>query len=510
MPHRAYSDVKAFLLYRDRDFSAGHELVWNERDLSSDLELDILFRCMAGSDAALLEMAKSVVLSSRANDLDTIRFRQVIVRDALKNPAIVREMYAIAVDVLDCERKNYWGAFRRHPSAILRRATDVLEMLVRALERLRTIADESGVTFESDGFTTLFAMLERELSDEYFARVRAHLKAVTFREGMLISAGLGDGNKGVHYTLRAVTTKKQSWITRLVTVQPESYSFRLHPRDESGARALSELRDRGINLVANALAKSADHIVAFFKMLQAELAFYVGCINVHERLAAKGEPTCFPEAASSSERSLTFEGLYDLSLALTVNERVVGNDGALDGKSVAIVTGANQGGKSTFLRSVGQAQLMMQCGMFVPATSFRANLCEGLATHFKREEDAGLDSGKLDEELRRISEIVDHVRPDGMILFNESFAATNEREGSEIARQTTLALMARNIKVFFVTHQFDFAGGLFRRGLPSVVFLRAERDGDGKRDFKIVAGQPLQTSFGRDVFDRVFARDTVA
>ncbi len=244
-------------------------------------------------------------------------------------------MYAIAVDVLDCERKNYWGAFRRHPSAILRRATDVLEMLVRALERLRTIADESGVTFESEGFTTLFAMLERELSDEYFARVRAHLKAVTFREGMLISAGLGDGNKGVHYTLRAVTTKKQSWITRLVTVQPESYSFRLHPRDESGARALSELRDRGINLVANALAKSADHIVAFFKMLQAELAFYVGCINVHERLAAKGEPTCFPEAASSSERSLTFEGLYDLSLALTVNERVVGNDGALDGKSVA-------------------------------------------------------------------------------------------------------------------------------------------------------------------------------
>ena len=64
-----------------------------------------------------------------------------------------------------------------------------------------------------------------------------------------------------------------------------------------------------------------------------------------------------------------------------------------------MITGANQGGKSTFLRSVGLAQLMMQCGMFVAAESLRASVGQRLFTHYKREEDAAMESGKLDEEL---------------------------------------------------------------------------------------------------------------
>ena len=61
------------------------------------------------------------------------------------------------------------------------------------------------------------------------------------------------------------------------------------------------------------------------------------------------------------------------------------------GKSLVIITGANSGGKSTFLRSVGLAQLMMQCGMFVTARILRASVCQQIFTHFIREEDAGHD-----------------------------------------------------------------------------------------------------------------------
>ena len=118
-----------------------------------------------------------------------------------------------------------------------------------------------------------------------------------------------------------------------------------------------------------------------------------------------------------------------------MKDRVIGNDVTGDQKALVMITGANRGGKSTFLRSIGLAQLMMQCGMFVPAESFRANVCHGVFTHFKREEDSSMGSGKLDEELRRMSGIVDQISPYSMALFNESFASTNEREGSEIARQ---------------------------------------------------------------------------
>ncbi len=70
---------------------------------------------------------------------------------------------------------------------------------------------------------------------------------------------------------------------------------------------------------------------------------------------------------------------------------------------LVMITGANQGGKSTFLRSIGLAQLMMQCGMFVPAESLSSNVCDGIFINFKREEDATMKCGKLDEELSRMS-----------------------------------------------------------------------------------------------------------
>ena len=106
-------------------------------------------------------------------------------------------------------------------------------------------------------------------------------------------------------------------------------------------------------------------------MLKTELAFYVGCLNLHDRLAAKGEPVCFPAPALAGERKHRFSGLYDVCLSLHMEGRVVGNSVEADGKNLTIITGANQGGKSSFLRSIGLAQLMMQCGMFVGARVLR-------------------------------------------------------------------------------------------------------------------------------------------
>lgn len=196
--------------------------------------------------------------------------------------------------------------------------------------------------------------------------------------------------------------------------------------------------------------------------------------------------------------------LYDVCLALTMKQTVVGNSVNADNKDLLIITGANQGGKSTFLRSIGLAQLMMQCGMFVPAESFCANLCEGLFSHYKREEDKTMKSGKFEEELGRMSDIADLVRSNSLILFNESFAATNEREGSEIAGQIVRALLQKGVKVFFVTHQYEFAHGFYEKKLKNALFLRAERQTDGERTFKLSEGEPLQTSYGEDLYRTIF------
>jgi hypothetical protein len=119
--------------------------------------------------------------------------------------------------------------------------------------------------------------------------------------------------------------------------------------------------------------------------------------------------------------------LRDACLALRI-DGIVGNDVDADGKSLVIVTGANSGGKSTFLRGAGLAQLMMQCGMFVAAGSFRASVCKGVFTHFIREEDASMISGRLDEELGRMSAIADQIsRNAGCCLTSRSRLPTSAK-----------------------------------------------------------------------------------
>jgi DNA mismatch repair ATPase MutS len=495
--------MKAFLMHRDRDFDLQQEFPPHEEALTQDLELSTLFSAMALGDKVLFAVAKKAVLSS-LSDLDTILYRQDVLRDCMNNSSIIRDIYDIAVASIAREKTGYWSLLRDFPDTILQRSIEVLQMFVGALKELRNIADEHADQFQSEGFTVFFAMLKRELSDEYFATVQRHLRQLKFRDGVLISAELGQGNKGTNYILRKPRDRKENWIERILEQKPRSYTFHLHPRDESGAKALSELHDRGINLVANALAQATDHILSFFSMLQTELAFYVGCLNLESKLEQKGEPMSFPLPVAPGERKHSFAGLYDICLALSLEQKIVSNELVADKKDLTIITGANQGGKSTFLRSIGVAQLLMQCGMFVPAESFCANVCEGIFTHYRREEDTTMKSGKFDEELSRMSGIVGHLKPNSMLLFSESFAATNDREGSEIARQIVCALLEKQIKIFFVTHLYEFAHGFYEKNMANAIFVRAERQDDGGRTFKLREGEPLQTSYGEDLYKRIF------
>ena len=481
----------------------------NSDALSQDLELSTLFNAMALGDKFLHDVTSKAVLQN-LRDNEEIKYRQGVLRDVLANPLIVRQLYDLTIETREREKKIGTWVYNRWPSSILGKAVESLQMYVAMLKQLRGIGTYNGNRFSSEGFKRLFAMLDKELSDDYFLAIEGHLRLLKLRKGVLVSAELGKGNKGANYTLRKSKDETRSWITRWLAPKPAAYTLYLQPRDESGANALGELRERGINSVANALAQSNDHILSFFGMLRIELAFYVGCLNLHEQLLKKGEPIAFPIPAGPGERKLAFDGLYDVCLTLKIDRRVIGNELNADGKEFVIITGANQGGKTTFLRSIGLSQLMMQCGMFVGAKSFSANACSGIFTHYKREEDATMKSGKLDEELGRLSEIVDHIGPESVLLFNELFAATNEREGSEIAREVTSALLEKGVKIFFVTHLYDFAHSADEKNPGTSIFLRAEREFDGARTFRLIEGKPLETGYGEDLYNAVFGAQLAA
>jgi hypothetical protein len=492
--------MKAFLMHADQDFDTGCELPPNADALTQDLELNTLLNVMAAGDPLLFEVARRALLQS-LTEPEAITYRQQVLADCLESPAVPRDLYAIAGEALEAQR-TVWGSIleRDSPRLILRTSVRKMEILTGFLRRLRQLADIHANRVASAGLSRFFSMLVQELSDDYFDLIEGYLKELNLKGGVRFSAHLTTGNKGAEYTLRRAPD--QGFIARMLN--RSGYSFTVLERDEAGSVALAELEDRALNQVADALARSVDHVLDFLRMLRTEVGFYIGCLNLADALTTLGGARAMPDVLPINEVTLRASGLYDVCLALTLKQPVVANDVEADEKSLVMITGANQGGKSTFLRSVGLAQLIAQCGMFVAAESYCANACTGVFTHYKREEDETMESGKLDEELARMSGIADQIHAGCLLLCNESFASTNEREGSQIARQIIDAMLAENIKVVFVTHMFDLAGTYYERQMSTTLFLRAARAEDGARSFRLSAGAPLPTSYGEDTYLKVF------
>ena len=94
-----------------------------------------------------------------------------------------------------------------------------------------------------------------------------------------------------------------------------------------------------------------------------------------------------------------------------------------------------------------------------------------------------------------------------MILLNESFASTTEKEGSVIAYDIVKALTEAGVKVLTVTHLLSYAQRVYaeagQRPDSGVEFLSAQRREDGRRTFRMVQHAPELTSFGLDLYEEL-------
>lgn len=493
--------MKVQLLRPDSNHRHEHIITKEEEIVLQDLELNAVIEAMSLDDRYLKENIKKYLLSTET-DVDILKYRQDCIKDCINNPIAIRNLYAYAEETIKKKSNHYWGFTSTSLSTVLYASVNMLKMLAEMLYKLRLIADEHNNGFKSQGFHDFFSMLQDELSDEYLEEMKVQLKELEFSNGILISSELGNNNQGINYVLR----RQKKGLLNSIKWQ-FTPSFIINERDEAGWRDFNLRTEIATNKVTNALYQSSEHVLTFFENLRLELAFYIGCLNLYERLERINAPICYPDPKLPNKFTLTCDGLYDIALALTTQKMVVGNQISGVDKSLFIVTGANQGGKSTFLRSIGQAQIMMQCGMFVSANGFSANLCQGVYTHFKKEEDKTMKHGRLDEELFRLSETLKEIKPNSLILFNESFSSTNEREGSEIASQITRALLEQNHKIFFVTHFYIFASIMKELNNPNYAFFQAERLDSGKRTFRIIEGLPEKTSYGLDLFSKIFKEE---
>ena len=238
----------------------------------------------------------------------------------------------------------------------------------------------------------------------------------------------------------------KSTIAKIVefknSLAPNSFSSKLTPAIEKQVEALEQ------NIVNYAMSFTRSFIEkfsGFFEQLMLQTAFYRGAVNLRHHMKRSGIEYCFPTVCDN--KNLSFIELKEFVMCMEQRVNAVGNTCSILNKQLVIITGANQGGKSTFLRSVGIAQVMMQAGLPVAAEDFSSGIFPSLFTHFTRREDSAMNSGRLDEELGRMNSIIENLDDRSLVLLNESFATTTEVDGSIIAYDIIKALNEAGVKI---------------------------------------------------------------
>ncbi len=489
--------MRVNLLYKDRNLEKT-KIGEIEENLIKDLGLDIIADEMSKGD----ELTKEVVIQILIQPLiekDEIVYRQEIAKDALININLFKKLNKLADDVIESKKKSMFWMMNKKPSGVLFSNVRMMEVLIEHLLELKKIFENPG-NVTSEGLKTLIKNTGKILTQDYIGQLKHLLKILEFKEIITFSTKLGYANKLSDFVLRF---KEEKGAFLKFFSKDRGYSFTIDERDQAGFRALSEIKDKALIDTAKLVHTATMSVLRFFEILKEETSFYIAVNNLYEAIQNKGYWSCFPNINDDFARR-NVEDLYDLSLMFVTNDKIIPNDLNQKGELATFIVGANQGGKTTFLRSLGIAQIMFQAGLFVPAKSFNSHICSGIFTHFKKEEDIHLESGKLDDELKRMDEIVKKVKPHSIILQNESFASTNEQEGSEIATQILKAFKENSIETFYVTHMYTLAKTFLNS--EDVRYLVVEVDSKGKRSFKVKPGKPQSTSFGKDLFYKVFGK----
>ena len=202
------------------------------------------------------------------------------------------------------------------------------------------------------------------------------------------------------------------------------------------------------------LREAIDTLVGYID----ETAFCLEVAGFVRSAAAKGIEYCF--ARISTERVYIADSLRDITLLAQNVTNIVPNDVYFDeSERFYFLVGANGGGKTTYLRAIGQNLLLFLCGAPVFASS--ASIYP-----FRHPETVFADSCDGDVIRERLSEIL----PDSFLLLNEIYSSLDEERGLAYALDCAARLSRAGSFGLFVTHFY----GVRQSGLPLLETLTAD------------------------------------
>lgn len=465
-------------------------LTTSQKAVMADLELQPIVDIMAADDHVIAKIATRLfftpLTTSRA-----LTWRQATVKHALMHPDYYEWLYQFTTTTIETVRQNFWELGHESASYHLYNKS---RLLTQYLQAIGTILDKPLPDHPAPALQQWYQSLDT-LFNGQLEPMKTFLRQVLFDHGYVLPAHLATNlDTTVDEVIDVVPPHRfQKVFTKL---KIHAQGFEIAERDDHSAKALEHYKNQAVMKLATILVNVYQEVVNWFQELRLETGWLVGVIQLSRRLPAA--PRCYATLASSMEA----QQLINPLISLLLNQPAVANDFLPVQTALTVITGANQGGKTTFLRAVGLGELMAQAGMFVMATCYQTPPFEMVLTHFKREEDQGERHGKLDDELQRMDQLIHVMSMSSLVLMNESFASTNEHAGSQINFQITHGLLEAGVTVIAVSHQFEYTQ-LVQRYHCRPYFLVAQRQANGNRSYHMLPAAPKATSYGLDIYHRL-------
>ena len=495
------------------------------------------------------------ILRHLSSDTAVIRYRQDILEDMLNHPQLTakfRELLPV-FDLL---------AFRQFPyeeqKTILYEVmwrTSELEGLVESVQGLSSAFSAVGDNLQSAGLCLLRdTIINIEQDPEYQTLVQelpGFLDTLRSIRSVTIGVNLDSQLRPYQATLLAVNKEPFSGATLLTKLLGKSNNQQwrglaeLHtvdssPREYAGStdfavtntvlmpepkmvplfRDLAQVLEKVGKPILKALNQYERINGRFLLNLRDDLTFYLGAVRLIELMKTAGLPMCRPTIAEKEARLYEVTENYNINLALhltvgqegqDITDQVVRNDVEMGGDGrLFILTGPNQGGKTTYIQAIGLTHILAQAGLYVPGTQATISPVDNIYTHYPSEEVLERGTGRFGDEAERLSHIFSQATRHSLLLFNESLSGTNMGEALYLAQDIVRILRRLGTRAIFATHMHELAesvpllnehttGDSLAISMVASLIEKEHQDGLKAHSYKVIPSPPMGRSYAREL-----------